>query len=467
LLRSGDRITAGKLVIFYDPASISDSEDQAFRVERRASYGEGRIISLKQLRPEQTLVLQSGPLEAVLRAGQELSAHQPVSELIPAILDLALLAVSAQRGVLMLLEGGKLVTKAHHGACRQISATVRDRVLIERTSVLVRDVRQDSVLKDRRSIVDSGVHTILAVPLLASESIIGLLYADSPVVEREFTEDDLRLLSVMANVAAARIEQARLSEIELADKKLQDEIEQAAEIQRCVLPDQAPAVAGLEAAGFNLPCRTVGGDYYSFFEYANGRLGAALGDVSGKGMPAALMMMGLDARVQVLAEQSADLGELMARLNNATCHRYPTNRFITFVFCTLDGISGEVRCVNAGNGLPILVRASGAAETINESSLVLGVLPNESYCESRQSLGEGDLVVLYSDGITEATNTCDEEFGMERLLTVLVEHRGQRACEIVEAVKRALAEFFNGAPMTDDITLVVVKRVQRNGDVRM
>ena len=174
---------------------------------------------------------------------------------------------------------------------------------------------------------------------------------------REFTKDDLSLLTVMANVAAIRIENVRLAEIEQAERIMQRDLSQAAEIQGRMLPDDAPEVPGADLAGLNAACRTVGGDYYDFFPYADGRVGLALGDVSGKGMPASLMMMALHARVQVLAEDPGNLAAFMTRLNKATCANCPSNRFITFFFCVLDPATGNWRFGNAGHNPPMMVRA--------------------------------------------------------------------------------------------------------------
>ena len=160
-------------------------------------------------------------------------------------------------------------------------------------SVLVRDTQLDDAFKQRQSIVGQRVRTFMAVPLQTKDRIIGLIYVDSPSLTRVFTKDDLNLLTVMANIAAIRIEHARLAEIENQERLMAHELEQAAEIQRRFLPAQAPEVPGLDLAGHNAPCRTVGGDYFDFFPYPNGRVAMVLGDVSGKGMPASLLMMQL------------------------------------------------------------------------------------------------------------------------------------------------------------------------------
>jgi len=331
-------------------------------------------------------------------------------------------------------------------------------VLHDKSSILVRDAQRDDAFKSRQSIVEQKVHSMMAVPLQAKERIIGLIYVDSPFVLREFTEEDLHLLTVMANVAATRLENARLAEIEQAERIMKRDLAQAAEIQLRILPAKAPAVPGLDLAGFNMASRTVGGDYYGFFPYPDGRVALALGDVSGKGMPAALLVMSLQARLEVLAEDPHDLVDLMTRLNKITCTNSPENRFITFFFAVLNPTSGELTFANAGHNPPIVVRASGDVEKLEGGGPVLGVLPSAQYPQQRTRLGKGDLLVIYSDGVTEANDTSQGEYGEECLTDVLREHHGESAEAIVAAVTESVNRFSAGAPQADDITLIVVKR---------
>jgi serine phosphatase RsbU (regulator of sigma subunit) len=316
----------------------------------------------------------------------------------------------------------------------------------------------DDAFKGRMSIVEQKVHTMMAAPLQAKERIIGLIYLDSPFILREFTKDDLSLLTVMANIAATRIENVRLAEVEAAERIMKRDLSQAADIQGGMLPARAPIVPGAELAGFNVACRTVGGDYYDFFPYPSGKVGLTLGDVSGKGMPASLLMMQLHARVQLLAEDPGDLGPFMVRLNKATCAKCPSNRFITFFFCVLDPATGDLAYANAGHNPPILVRANGDAEMLEGGGPVLGILAVAPYAEMHARLEHGDMLVLYSDGVTEANNPAFDEFDEERFIEVLEANRHQPAARIVEAVMKALNEFCAGAAQADDITLVVAKR---------
>ena len=210
----------------------------------RAAASTTVVTSLEGALTNQTLVLERGgakataPMQALIRAGQVLSENKPLDELFPVILDLAIQAVTAQRGVLLILEGEKLIPRAHKGEGFRISTGVRDRVINEKSSILVRDAMADDAFKGRMSIVEQKVHTMMAVPLQTKERIIGLIYVDSPFILREFTKDDLSLLTVMANTAAIRIENARLAEIEAMERIMVRDLSQAAEIQRGVLPSK-------------------------------------------------------------------------------------------------------------------------------------------------------------------------------------------------------------------------------------
>ncbi len=173
--------------------------------------------------------------------------------------------MKGDRGILLTLENGELVPKANRGEGFRISSTVRNRVVETGASVLVCDTAADEGLRAQQSIVGQNIRSLMAVPLQTGKEIIGIIYIDSPSILRQFTADDLNLLTVMANVAAVRIEHTRLAEVERARQIMARDLDQAAEIQQLYLPTVAPKVAGLDLAGHNAPCRTVGGDYFDFF----------------------------------------------------------------------------------------------------------------------------------------------------------------------------------------------------------
>jgi len=332
-------------------------------------------------------------------------------------------------------------------------------VLNSGLSVLVRDTSIDDAFRERRSIVEQNIRTLMAVPLQTREKIIGLIYVDSPSLLREFSKDDLNLLTVMANVAAIRIEHTRFAEAEKERQLMDRELEQAAEIQRGFLPALAPRVRGLDVAGHNAPCRTVGGDYYDFFPYGHSRIAMVLGDVAGKGMPASLLMMGLQARVEVLIEEPKSLGEVMTRLNRITSANCPPARFITLFFCILDGDTGDLTYCNAGHNPPLIIRANGTYEQLKGGGPVVGILPFIEYNEFHANLSEGDTLVIYSDGVTEASNPAGEEFEIEGLAAAVVPALGQPAGTIISRINEAVVTYTAGAPPADDITLIVARRV--------
>jgi serine phosphatase RsbU (regulator of sigma subunit) len=183
-----------------------------------------------------------------------------------------------------------------------------------------------------------------------------------------------------------------------------------------------------------------------------------LADVAGKGMSAALLMSNLQARVQILAEEPTGLDRFMARLDQALARHCPSNRFITMFMALIDPQSGAMPYCNAGHNPALLVRATGQVERLEAGGTVLGMLPELGYTESKAHLEEGDLLAVYSDGVTESTNPGGEEFGEGRLAELLVQQRGLPAAQVIDGVLGALAEWTEAAPAEDDLTLVVARR---------
>jgi phosphoserine phosphatase RsbU/P len=399
-------------------------------------------------------------MRALIRAGRELADHRPLGELFPLIMDLSVEAVMAGRGVLMTLEGEELRVRAARGEGFKISSMVRDRVLVKKESLLVRDAQLDQALKGQMSIVEHKVRSMIAVPLQTNDRVIGLIYVDSPNLIREFSREDLNLLTVMANVAAIRIEHARLNEVEEQERAMAKDMEQAALIQNRLLPAAPPAITGMDIAGKTAACRTVGGDYYDYLKFPDGRFAMLVGDVAGKGMPASLLMSSLQARVQVVFEDGDNLAQKMGRLNKATCSNCPDNRFITFFMTVADPATGELVFSNAGHNPPLLVRSSGTVETLQGGGMILGILPMATYQEARVTMDPGDVLVLFSDGVTEAADPRGEDFGEDRLADLVKSMHDRPAKDIVDAIHTAVLGFTEGSPPADDITVVIARRTK-------
>jgi serine phosphatase RsbU (regulator of sigma subunit)/pSer/pThr/pTyr-binding forkhead associated (FHA) protein len=463
-LAQTDRITAGHLTI-----EFGGPKKPAAAMDRTVVFIEGSGPKETSTTVANLASVLGGDKEgkgrlqmsALLEAGKQLAEYKSsLNELFDLILGLSIKGVGAARGVLITVENGELLVRAAKGEGFRISSTVRDRVLNQGESLLVRDARLDQALAERMSIVEQQVRSILAVPLQTEKGVIGLIYLDSPHFVHEFTTDDLSLLTMMSNIAAVRIEHARLAEVEQAERLLAKELEQAAEIQRGLLPKQAPVVPGVDLAGYNSPCRTVGGDYYDFIPYEDGRVAILVADVAGKGMPAAMLMSNLQARVQVLFDDPTDLAALITRLNKIIVKNCPSNRFISLFVGVYDTKTGDMLYCNAGHNPPLLVRcATGKVEELESTGVILGILPNAKFEQRTAHLNVGDTVVLFSDGVTEACGpNSDDQFGEERLGKAFTETVCSSAQEVCGRVQKELTEWMGSAPPADDITLVIARR---------
>jgi serine phosphatase RsbU (regulator of sigma subunit) len=236
------------------------------------------------------------------------------------------------------------------------------------------------------------------------------------------------------------------------------ENEQAAAIQReYLLPKRPLKTAGVEIANYALLCRTVGADYCDYFECPDGLLALAIGDVTGKGIPAAMMMMTLEARLKILASEPRDTARLVTRLNDATREHCPANRFITFFFAVLDPATGSLGFSNAGHNPPLIVRSDGRVEYLRGGGTVLGIISWE-YEQYADRLDSGDVLVIYTDGVTEASNQAEEEFGEDRLAEVVKANRKKSAEEIVAALGQSVSAWIPDSAPADDVTLMVVRR---------
>ena len=240
---------------------------------------------------------------------------------------------------------------------------------------------------------------------------------------------------------------------------MEKELKNAAAIQRKLLPVGNPSFDGYDVAGFNDPCREVGGDYYDFIERGPRKLGIAIADVSGKGTGAALLMATVRASFRAHVEVATEIQGLVASLNETIVQSANTNNFVSFYYGEIEGDTGKVRCVNAGHNAPMLVRGTGEVERLKADGVILGIFPGAKYKLSETALSPGDLLFAFSDGVTETQNEIDEEFGEERLIALLRENRTAPAATIRDLVTNSLREFKGAAPQYDDVTMIVVRRV--------
>jgi serine phosphatase RsbU (regulator of sigma subunit) len=273
--------------------------------------------------------------------------------------------------------------------------------------------------------------------------------------------DELSVLAGSFNEMAASLERQRTALIE--KERLEEDLEVARGIQRRFLPQRSPAVPGLQIAGTSVPSREVGGDLYHYVELPGGRLGIALGDVSGKSVPAALIMSNVISALRAEAQHEVEIEKSLERINRLIVDQIEPGRFVTLFYAVADPAAGRLRYTSAGHNPTLRVSASGEIAWLNEGGVPLGVLPDTRYPSAEAPLAPGDLVVAYSDGVTEAEGPGGdgqpELFGEERLARVVIALRAEPAEAIVQGVLAEVRRFAAGRPQADDITLVVVRRI--------
>ena len=403
-------------------------------------------------------------LNIVFEADKELVFHRPLGEILETILDLVAKAVPFDRGLLMLKEDGRLVPRVvrvppgEEGRTISISQTIADRVTQSQESVLTADALADERFREGHSIVAQQVRSAMCVPLWNNRDVIGIIYIDSRRRAGLFTEDHLRLLAHLANVAAVKIENVRLFEQQVQAQKVEAELARASEIQKLLLPAQSPPIPGYLLHGSSEPARVVGGDLFDYIDLPGGRWVLALGDVAGKGYPAALLMTAFQATLRALAELDLPPAETIDRLNRLLFRRFPDNRFVTFFYGVLDPAANTLTYVNAGHCPPYLLKSNGQSEELGVTGGPLGMFEKGDFEAKVVDIESGSLFVCYSDGVTEVSNPEGELFGEDNLLALIKTLKGATPSDIIEKITSVIAVHHQNAPPDDDITLVVLKR---------
>jgi sigma-B regulation protein RsbU (phosphoserine phosphatase) len=465
-LRDGDVITLGEhLLVFSMDDELDERPPEGTRVFSAKELSD--IKTKPSIDPEE-LARQNRVLGVLSEAARALIVHRPLHELFEQVLDLLFEAVPAERGAIMLLEGAppapviKASRSRQGGAIASLSRSIVRRVLEKKEALLISSVMDDASFSTQDSILATGIRSAMCAPLWYTatgseeDAVIGLVYVDSLMASHSFNEEDVRILTALANVAAAKIENSRLLEENLEKRVLEEEMRTAAEIQRGLLPERAPTVPGYGVVGSNRPCRTVGGDYYDF-GMDGGRLHFALGDVSGKGTGAALLMTVLRAAVRG-HWGVGEPAEAVTRINRTVCQNVTPGKYVTFFMGRLDPGTGAVEYVNAGHNPPIVVRADGGLDSLATGGVVLGLFEDGAYEQAATHLGPGDVLVVFSDGVTETWNRDDVEFGDARLAELIRRGKDLDADALQREILRELDRFSEGTKATDDRTLIVIKR---------
>ncbi len=410
-----------------------------------------RISSLKRQIQEQEFqaAFRGVELEALYDVGLAIASTLDLEELCEEALLRAVSLLDARRGALYLLDAGsyRLTSRFGGEALDELPAADEDAA-----SLAAGEAPEGWI---------PGARHLLAVPVEIEGDARGVLI----VADKEsrhgvgpFPPTDRRTLLLFANQAAIALENAKLHKLALEKERLEREMELAAEIQQQLLPKVMPQIPGYEVIGWNRPARQAGGDYFDFRGLGNGGWGLVVGDVVGKGVPAAILVSTLHSALHVLLDQMEVGPPLIERLNRHIFESSSANKFITMLLAALDTQDDRLAYLNAGHNPGLLVRASGEVVQMASAGLPLGLLPQGQFGVSTLTLNPGDLVCIYSDGITECESPDEEEFGQERLTQLLAEQGQRPLSAILNHIDSAVTEFAQGQPQGDDQTVILLRR---------
>jgi sigma-B regulation protein RsbU (phosphoserine phosphatase) len=421
----------------------------------------GGGLDLERFQQDQKIIAVMGDVS------QALIYHMPLEKLLDHIMDVLIQHLPMDRGVLMLKSESRQdlepkVVRVQNGALRNqsifVSQTIVRTALERNSAILISDIQADASLAAQVSVVQAQIHSAMCVPLWNNQDIIGLIYCDRASLLEQFTEDDLRLLTLLANLAAVKIENARLYEVSLKNAQMERELALAVQIQKNFLPRADPDFAPYEISGSAQACRRVGGDYYDYIAIDPDRLAIVIADVSGVGVSASLLMASLRGALHERFPGSVDLGRLAANLNDFVYKSSDSHLFISFFLAILDRRTDELSFVNAGHNPPLLLPARGEVRSLESTGLCLGMFPDQTYASGKLRLGKGDLLCLYTDGIVESRRGENLEYGEEGLAKKLREMRHLAAGVIRDKVFEDVFAFSGCTEAGDDMTLVIVKR---------
>ncbi|HSJ58567.1 MAG TPA: GAF domain-containing SpoIIE family protein phosphatase [Anaerolineae bacterium] len=411
-------------------------------------------------------------LSLLYQISQSFNSSLDLDEVLNRVIDGVIATLRAERGFVMLLDDeGEPVFRTARGVDRatipdpefQVSRGIVAQVVREARPLLTGDAQAEAEFSLHMSVQALHLRSILCAPLLIHSQVAGVIYVENRLHAGIFTPDDLDLLSTIAASAAIAIENARLYELAVEKGRMERELQMARDLQYSLLPHTTPDVAGWELAAYWQPARQVSGDYYDFCHGGDDRLELIIADVSGKGMPAALFMALTRSIVRATVTGIDRLDDGVARANRLISADSSSGTFVTLFCASLQPGGGDVTYVNAGHNPPLLIKARNAAtppfHELVPTGMALGVLDEARFEQRTVALDVGDLLILYTDGITDAIREDGERFGFDRLRRVAVEARRESASDVLHAIRSAVASFTGVIEQFDDMAIIVARRV--------
>jgi sigma-B regulation protein RsbU (phosphoserine phosphatase) len=408
-------------------------------------------------------------LAALIEITNALAQTLSVTDILPKLLDsLFKIFTQADRGFVVMRPrvDGPLVPvaaknrRAGDDERMRISRTIVEEAIKSRKAILSADAASDERFGMAQSIADFSIRSMMCAPMMGTEGQpLGVIQIDTLNQRARFTDQDLEVLASVASQAAVSIDNAKMHEQVLAQRALQHDLELARRMQRALLPSKPPQVPGYYFFDYYQAARQVGGDYYDYVPLPGGRYAVIVGDVAGKGVPAALLMARLSADIRFSLASEEDTAKAMRQINDGFAQQDWQDKFVTMIAAVLNPATGDLTMVNAGHMAPLLRRRDGSVSEIEGEAdgLPLGVAPGYEYQSHSHRLEPGDVVTIFTDGFSEAMNGDRELYGLERLKNQLgspvlnVRDFGQHILDDVH-------QFVNGYDQSDDMCLVCLGR---------
>ncbi len=470
-LSSGDQVMCGGTVLRF--ATSREELERAPAIELdafddEATFGQGTGRHAVPKSQVAVLTHERDDLRKLLEITQRLNQVHDLRRLLETIIDAAIELMAAERGFLILLNDERMKVEIARNMgqttiadeMQQVSTQICRQVIESGQAVLTTNAQADERFGRYKSVVGLKLRSILCVPFRIKAETFGTVYLDAADVGA-FSGRDVELLNAFSDQAALAIENARLLHAARRRERIEQELKIASQIQKKLLPRRLPEVDGVELYGWMHPAKEVGGDYYDFIPTPDGHLYICIGDVSGKGVPAGLVMASARSALRSLLERVTDTREIVVSLNRLLCDDLEQEMFLSFVLMRLDPTTGRIRYCGAGHeNILIWRQAREQLDVRKTGGMVLGMTTRfeDEFKEEELQLAPGDGLVLYTDGVTETIDVEREQYDLERLVAAAGRHAGRPAKDALHGILDEVLRFKGRAKQRDDITLVVVKR---------
>ena len=465
-LRIGDRIITGTTALRVAESREEDRRSQLCQDTQTIFRSAAEILDGVQSKGEpddiESLRRKAGRLQILHDVNIALAKPISQEELLNHILERVFSELHPEQGAIFLKAGSESFTcAAFRGGSilevqRLCSRNLREEVLGKERGALVNDTSLDERFRDSQSLIDAGVRSFLAAPLLGPDGALGMIVLCSKARDRVFGEEDMELLVSLSSIAALRLRNLRLVQLETENQR---NLTLARKIQVALLPKTLPEISGYSIHAGNIPSLGISGDFYKVVSRGGGKeVLFLLADASGKGIGASLLTGVFESLSAAPIENGWPPEEIVETVSRLLWARTDAEKYATAVLVVLEPESGRLRWVNAGHPPGFLVRRDGTCENLDSTGLPVGLFPEQKYQVGQALMGPEDTVCLYSDGITEAENQEEEEFGISRLRDFCLSHRLEEPNRLAGQIEGELERFSNGVPFADDRTVVIFRR---------